>query len=65
MPDKLIVVYTADEKFGTHYAKILHEKGFDNVYLLSGGAEKFLEQFPDLVEGNNVPVVKKPSTAGS
>ena len=43
VPDKLIVVYMLDEKFGTHYAKILHEKGFDNVYLLSGGAEKFLD----------------------
>ena len=63
IPDKLIVVYTADEKFGTHYAKILHEKGFDNVYLLSGGAEKFLESYPDLVEGTNVPEVKKPAAA--
>lgn len=44
-----------DERNGTHYAKILFEKGFDNVYLLSGGVEKFLDNFPDLVEGTNVP----------
>ena len=54
-PDKIIVVYMNDERMGTHYAKILHEKGFDNVYLLSGGLEKFVQGFPDLVEGDNVP----------
>lgn len=37
---------------GTHYSKILHEKGFDNVYLLSGGLEKFIETNRDLVEGS-------------
>lgn len=44
-----------DERSGTHYAKILHEKGFDNVYLLSGGIEKFLVEHGDLVEGMKVP----------
>lgn len=44
-----------DERNGTHYAKLLHEKGFDNVYLLSGGIEGFLETNYELVEGNNVP----------
>jgi centrosomal protein CEP41 len=51
-PDKIIVVYMEDERMGTHYSKILHEKGFDNVYLLSGGLEKFLESNRDLVEGS-------------
>lgn len=49
-----------DERAGTHYAKLLHEKGFDNVYLLSGGIEKFLETHYELVEGINVP--QKPTT---
>jgi centrosomal protein CEP41 len=44
-----------DERNGTHYAKILHEKGFDNVYLITGGIEGFLESHYELVEGNNVP----------
>jgi centrosomal protein CEP41 len=36
------------------------EKGYENCYLLSGGIEKFLEEFTDLVEGTDVPVpVKK------
>lgn len=51
-----------DERNGTHYAKLLHEKGFDNVYLLTGGIEGFLESHYDLVEGMNVPAKPKPKT---
>lgn len=58
--DKIIVVYMDDERQGTHYAKLLFEKGFDNVYLLSGGLEKFLETNYDLVEGLKVPEQVKP-----
>jgi centrosomal protein CEP41 len=50
-PDKIIVIYMNDERNGTHQAKLLFEKGFDNVYLLSGGIEGFLETNYDLVEG--------------
>ena len=64
-PDKIIVVYMTDERQGTHYSKLLHEKGFDNVYLLSGGLEKFLETNYDLVEGTNVPEEPKTKTANS
>jgi hypothetical protein len=34
------------------------EKGFENVYLLSGGCEEFLEKFSDLCEGRQVPIPK-------
>ena len=44
-----------DERSGTQYAKLLHEKGFDNVYLINGGIEGFLESHYDLVEGTDVP----------
>jgi len=54
-PNKLIVVYLSDERQGTQYAKVLFEKGFDNIYLLTGGLEKFLESSYDLVEGEDVP----------
>lgn len=49
----------SDERLGTHYTKILFEKGFDNVYLLSGGIEKFLVNYPDMVEGTKVPEIPK------
>lgn len=51
-----------DERNGTHYAKLLHEKGFDNVYLISGGIEGFLESHYDLVEGTDVPPKPKAKT---
>jgi centrosomal protein CEP41 len=44
-----------DERLGTQYAKLLFEKGFDNVYLLSGGMDKFLETHHELVEGTKIP----------
>jgi centrosomal protein CEP41 len=56
--DKLIVVYMFDERQGTQYAQMFTEKGFDNLYLLSGGCEEFLEKFSDLCEGRQVPVPK-------
>ena len=58
--DKIIVVYMYDERSGTHYAKILFEKGFDNVYLLSGGIEKFYENHSEHVEGMELPALPKP-----
>ena len=65
-PDKIIVIYMNDERNGTHQAKLLFEKGFDNVYLLSGGVEGFLETNYDLVEGTQVPEQPKPkSSVGS
>ena len=60
-PNKLIVVYLSDERQGTQYAKVLFEKGFDNIYLLTGGIEKFLESSYDLVEGEDVPAKPKPA----
>lgn len=57
-PDKLIVVYMLDERQGTQYAQQFTEKGFDNLYLLSGGCEEFLEKYSELCEGRQVPVPK-------
>ena len=51
MPDKLIIIYMNDERQGVQYAQILAEKGYENVFLLSGGIEAFLEDFTELVEG--------------
>jgi centrosomal protein CEP41 len=53
--DKLIIVYMNDERKGCAAANLMSEKGYDNVYLLSGGIEQFNEEFNYLVEGRNVP----------
>lgn len=58
-PDKLIIIYLEDERKGTQYAQLFFEKGYENVFLLTGGIEQFLEEFPELCEGESVP---KPKT---
>ena len=60
-PDKLIIIYMADERKGTPVAQVFFEKGYENVYLLSGGLEQFLDDFTDLVEGKSVPAPSKKS----
>ncbi len=57
-PDKLIVVYMADERKGTQAAQLFNGKGYENVYRLSGGIEKFVEEFAHLCEGTAVPTPK-------
>ena len=61
-PDKLIVIYMSDERKGTQVAQVFFEKGYENVYLVSGGIEKFSEDFPYLCEGKVQPVSGKEET---
>ena len=53
--DKLIIVYMSDERKGCAAANLMTEKGYENVFLLSGGIEQFNEEFNSLVEGRQVP----------
>lgn len=57
--NKLIVIYMGDERKGTHAAMLMAEKGYENVFLLSGGIESFNEEFHSLVEGRDVPKPRK------
>jgi len=45
-------LYGFDEKDGMPSANLFFEKGFDNIFLLNGGIEKFTIKYPGLVEGN-------------
>jgi centrosomal protein CEP41 len=53
--NKLIIVYMNDERKGCAAANLLTEKGYENVFLLSGGIDQFNEEFNFLVEGRDVP----------
>jgi len=35
--EKVIIVFSDNERHGTAVAKVLTEKGFGNIYLLTGG----------------------------
>ena len=37
--NKLIIIYMYDERKGSAAATLMTEKGYDNVYLLSGGID--------------------------
>ena len=55
------MIFGYDEKSGIPSATLMAERGYENVFLLSGGLESFLQEFPQLVEGKKVPVLFKPS----
>ena len=54
-PDKLLVVYADDERHGILTARVIFEKGFDNLYLLSGGFLIFAKENPELID-SGVPI---------
>ena len=51
---KLIIIYTKDERSGIPFATLLSEKGFENIFFLSGGIEDFVKKYPDWCEGTGV-----------
>lgn len=57
-PNKLIIVIHEDERLGVQFAASLYQKGFDNVYLVTGGMEEFYQRHPEWVEGTQLPVLK-------
>ncbi|CAK4651602.1 unnamed protein product [Aphanomyces euteiches] len=56
---KLIILYCMDEKLSSQSATLLGQKGFDNIYVLSGGLMEYAALYPDHVEGTPPP---KPSS---
>lgn len=52
-------MYMNDERIGSQVATQMVEKGYENTYMLTGGIEQFLEEYTDLVEGDDVPTPQK------
>lgn len=50
-PETLIIVCCEDEKISQDSAKILVDRGVDNVYLLTGGINEFAYDYPAFIEG--------------
>lgn len=57
--DKLIIIYMNDERSGSTAAKKFYEKGYDNIYLLSGGIEEFILAYPEHIVGKELPDIEK------
>ena len=52
---KKIIVYVNDERNGIIAARTMADRGHENTFLLTGGIEKFIEDYSSLIEGNNIP----------
>ena len=50
-PGKMIIMYHTDERNGIPYANNFFQKGYDNVYFLSGGIEEFEKYYPEYLDG--------------
>ena len=50
-PGKMIIMYHTDERNGIPYANNFFQKGYDNVYFLSGGIEEFEKYHPEYLDG--------------
>ena len=55
LDDKFIIVFSDNERKGTNVAKTLQDKGFENIYLLTGGIQQMFVDHPDLFEGTKLP----------
>ena len=55
----MIIVYHTEEKKGIPHITVLFEKGFDNIFQLTGGQDEFQTSYPEIVEGQNIPYIEK------
>jgi centrosomal protein CEP41 len=63
-PETLIIVCCDDEKLSRESAKVLVDRGVDNVFLLTGGILDFAYEFPQFIEGS-APAPPKSATGAS
>jgi len=56
---KLIIIYHNDERNGVTFGNLMSQKNYENVYLLTGGIEAFVENFSQYCEGKKVPAPMK------
>ena len=51
----MIIVYSLDERRGVEAAQKFSQKGFDNIFFISGGIEEFTRQCYHMLEGPQLP----------
>ncbi|XP_013404843.1 centrosomal protein of 41 kDa-like isoform X1 [Lingula anatina] len=58
-PGKIIVIYDDDERIAPHVATVMVERGYENLFMLSGGLKFAYANFPrGLITGTPPPVVQ-------
>lgn len=56
--DKMIIAYSYDERNSIPHCQLIFQKGFDNIYMLSGGIEEFIKANPDYCDGTDITKIK-------
>ncbi|GMF23828.1 unnamed protein product [Phytophthora lilii] len=52
---KLVILYDLDDKTAAQTAHTLVQRGFDNIYVLTGGLIDYADEFPGHIEGTPLP----------
>ncbi|KAK5866883.1 hypothetical protein PBY51_011422 [Eleginops maclovinus] len=52
---KIIIVYDEDERIASQAATIMCERGFENLYMLSGGLKVIAQKFPEGLTTGSLP----------
>ena len=47
-------MYGADERSSIPFASLISQKGFENIYLMTGGIDQFVKIFPEKCDGISV-----------
>ncbi|XP_048863216.1 centrosomal protein of 41 kDa isoform X1 [Brienomyrus brachyistius] len=63
---KIIILYDEDERIASQAATTMCERGFENLFMLSGGLKVLAQKFPEGMTTGTIPVrcLPSPSNAG-
>ncbi|KAJ8395699.1 hypothetical protein AAFF_G00029360 [Aldrovandia affinis] len=56
VPGKIIILYDEDERIASVAATTMFERGFENVFMLSGGLRVIAQKFPEGMTMGTIPV---------
>lgn len=62
---KIIIVYDEDERIASQAATTMCERGFENLFMLSGGLKVVAQKFPEGMTTGSIPVSCLQSPSGS
>ncbi|RXN36501.1 centrosomal of 41 kDa isoform X2 [Labeo rohita] len=61
---KIIILYDEDERIASQAATTMCERGFENLFMLSGGLKVVAQKFPEGMTTGSIPISCLPSPSG-
>ncbi|XP_048013737.1 centrosomal protein of 41 kDa [Megalobrama amblycephala] len=61
---KIIILYDEDERIASQAATTMCERGFENLFMLSGGLKVVAQKFPEGMTTGSIPISCLPSPPG-